>query len=418
MAPTMTIQSDAPRNAAPVTATVWPAGEWVSVLSHLDPKYGGLSSIVPQLCASLRQAGLASTSLAAFCSPGEHSSPPSLPCDSISYWPTSRIEWLRNPKLRGDFRRTIEAADGVHIHGLWTQSTNIAARAARALNKPYLISAHGMLEPWALGNKRLKKQLYAAAFERANLAGAACLHALTRAEADDYRNFGCTNPIAVIPNAVHVPRTLDPSLFLDAHPELRGRRLILFLGRIHFKKGLDLLVDSWAQLARKWPDAHLVLAGPDSENTQAGIEQKIAQAGITDAVTFTGMLDSTMKWSALAAADCFVLPSYSEGLSTSVLEAMAAGLPIILTEQSHMPEVAEYHAGWVIQPQVDDLTCALTAALSASAATTQAIGARGRSLIEQHYSWPSVAARMGEIYRWLVTGKKPASVDLLKGSSL
>jgi glycosyltransferase involved in cell wall biosynthesis len=402
-----------PEAACSAALSLKSAGRWVNVLSHLDAKYGGLSSIVPQLCVSVAEAGLATTSVAAFCLPGEHAQTSCVPPRSITYWPTSRIEWIRSPQLRARFERTLAEADGVHIHGLWEQSSNVAARTARALGKPYMISAHGMLEPWALANKRFKKRLYSALIERANLDGAACLHALTRAEAEDYRRFGCTGPIAVIPNAVHIPRTLDPSLFHEAYPSLRGRRLILFLGRIHFKKGLDLLVDSWAQLARAWPDAHLVLAGPDSEGTRAGIEQRIAQAGLVDAVTFTGMLDSRMKWSAYAAAACFVLPSYSEGLSTSVLEAIAAGLPIILTEQSHMPEVAEHHAGWVIQPEVDDLTGALSAALSAAPATSRATGARGRRLIEQQYSWPSVAARMGEIYRWVATGERPTCVDLL-----
>ncbi len=390
-------------------ALIAPQGEkrWINVLSHLDPRYGGLSSIVPQLCASITEAGLAQTAVAAFCLPTEQIKPSCLPSQTTSFWPGSRITWLTDRNLRRRFRSAIEAAEGVHIHGLWEQSTNVAAGTARSLHKPYLVSAHGMLEPWALANKRLKKRLYAALFERRNLREAACLHALTHAEAEDYRNFGCSNPIVVIPNAVHLPQSLDAATFLAAFPQLRGRTLILFLGRIHFKKGLDLLVASWAQLARKWPEAHLVLAGPDSENTRAGIEESIARAGLGNRVTFTGMLDHEMKWSAYAAATCFVLPSYSEGLSTAVLEAMAAGLPIILTEQSHMPEIGDNHAGWIIQPDVDDLTGALTTVLSSSSGALRIVGARGRALIKQNYSWPSVANQIAEVYHALASGRLP-----------
>jgi glycosyltransferase involved in cell wall biosynthesis len=365
MASTLTIAPVSPESAASAAVLPTSARLWLNVLSHLDPSYGGLSSIVPQLCISVAETGLASASIAAFCLPGEQIKPVCLPPETTSFWPTGRIEWLSKRDLRRNFTRAVDKVEGLHIHGL---------------------------------------------FERRNLDGAACLHALTRAEAEDYRHFGCTNPIVVIPNAVHIPAALDPDLFLSAYPLLRGKTLILFLGRIHFKKGLDLLVSAWAELARKWPEARLVLAGPDSENTRAGIEQRIAEAGIADRVTFTGMLDSDMKWSAYAAAACFVLPSYSEGLSTSVLEAMAAGLPIVLTEQSHMPEVSEHQAGWTIQPRVDDLIDALTAALSASIGERQQIGSRGRTLVKHNYSWPSVARRMGEVYRWLGGGPLPESM--------
>jgi glycosyltransferase involved in cell wall biosynthesis len=410
MASTLTIAPVSPESAASAAVLPTSARLWLNVLSHLDPSYGGLSSIVPQLCISVAETGLASASIAAFCLPGEQIKPVCLPPETTSFWPTGRIEWLSKRDLRRNFTRAVDKVEGLHIHGLWEQSTDIAARTARSMGKPYIISAHGMLEPWALANKQFKKRIYTALFERRNLDGAACLHALTRAEAEDYRHFGCTNPIVVIPNAVHIPAALDPDLFLSAYPLLRGKTLILFLGRIHFKKGLDLLVSAWAELARKWPEARLVLAGPDSENTRAGIEQRIAEAGIADRVTFTGMLDSDMKWSAYAAAACFVLPSYSEGLSTSVLEAMAAGLPIVLTEQSHMPEVSEHQAGWTIQPRVDDLIDALTAALSASIGERQQIGSRGRTLVKHNYSWPSVARRMGEVYRWLGGGPLPESM--------
>jgi len=390
-----------------------PLGRWLTVVSHLDPRYGGLSSVVPQLSSRIASTYNVNVDLAAFCTPGELYLPSSYPDLAITEWPTSRLQWFRDRSLRDHFEEIVQAADALHIHGLWEQSTAIAAPMARALRKPYILSAHGMLETWALSNKRLKKQVYAALFERANVRGAACLHALTHAEAHDYRRFGSTGPIAVIPNGVTIPSSLDPNLFLSQYPALNGKRILLFLGRIHFKKGLDLLVESWSQLGGSYPDAHLVLAGPDFEGTRAKVEKLVVQRGLTHSVLFTGMLRQDLKWSALAAAEGFVLPSFSEGLSVSVLEAMGIGLPVIVTEQCNLPEVKKLEAGWQIQSEVGQLTSAIRELLANSRKTNSGIGSCGRTLVLTRYNWSTVSERMAELYRWVQGGPCPSNVDLV-----
>jgi glycosyltransferase involved in cell wall biosynthesis len=388
-------------------------GHWLNVVSHLDPRYGGLSAVVPYLGSAIAATRQFSIGLAAFCTPSELYSESNHPELSLSIWPTSRADWFRSRELRQRFHDLVNAADGVHIHGLWEHSTAAAARVARALRKPYIVSSHGMLEPWALKNKSLKKKIYSALVERGNLQGAACLHALTYAEARDYREFGLTAPIAVIPNGVHIPDSISPELFLTHFPAMRGKRLILFMGRIHFKKGLDILVKSWARLAKQWPKAHLILAGPDFENTRASIETLVVEVGIQDRVLFTGMLRNELKWSALAAAQCFVLPSYSEGLSVSVLEAMGVGLPVIVTEQCNLPEVEEFHTGWLIKSEIDPLTSSLSSFLNNSYEANTEIGARGRQLVSERYNWNSVTEQMTHLYHWVQDGGTPHGFDLV-----
>lgn len=388
---------------------------WVSVVSHLDPRYGGLSSVVPQLSSRLVLSHQLRVDLAAFCEEEELYCADSNPEITITEWPASRLQWLSDRSLRDRFRNLLESADGVHIHGLWEQSTATGVTTARALRKPYILSAHGMLEPWALSNKRFKKKLYAALFERANVCGAACLHALTHAEARDYRRFGATGPIAVIPNGVTLPSSLAPDTFLEQFPFLRGKRILLFLGRIHYKKGLELLVESWSELAFRHPEAHLVLAGPDFEGTKARIEKLIGERGLSERVTFTGMLRQELKWSALAAAQCFVLPSYSEGLSVSVLEAMGIGLPVIITEQCNLPEVKQLGAGWEIQSEVGQLTSAIQDFLSNSIASNVEIGTRGRTLVRTRYDWDTVSESMAELYLWVGGGPRPQTVEIITG---
>ena len=395
---------------------------WLSVVSHLDPKYGGLSAVAPQLASRLRANDQIHTSLGAFCLEGEQYRPAAYPDLPITYWPTSRKAWLLDAALKRRFFETVAAADGVHIHGLWEQSSLAAARTARSLAKPYIVSAHGMLEPWALAQSRLKKQVYAALFERGTLAGAACLHALTRAEARNYRDFGCKQPIAVIPNGVEVPGTLSAELFLEAYPALRGRRLMIFLGRLHRKKGVELLVRAWSQVRARVraggaggektaADACLVLAGPSEDDTRLRVEQLVQELGLGGEILFTGMLRPQMKWSALAAAECFVLPSYSEGLSIATLEAMGAGLPVIVTENCNLPEVVEAGAGWQVRAEQGDLGRALEAWLRNAPAANQALGQRGAELVAGRYSWTRVAAQMAELYTW-VEGGAGRSPDL------
>jgi glycosyltransferase involved in cell wall biosynthesis len=383
---------------------------WVNVITHLDPKYGGMSAAVPALSAAVANAGEHAVSLAGFCAENEHFSLAAGNSVPVHYMPLGRANWLRNESARLAFRKVVEASAGVHIHGLWEQSTLIAARAARNATKPYVVSAHGMLQPWALNNKRWKKAIYGALIERANLKRARCLHALTSAEAQDYRSYGLSNPIAVIPNGVGLPAQSDGEMFLSRFPALRGKRLILFLSRIHFKKGLDILCRAWASAAKRWPDAQLVLAGPDFENTRSAIEALVESFGLRERVTFTGMLDNTIKWSALSAAECFVLPSYSEGLSVSVLEAMGMGLPVIVTKQCNLPEVQERGCGWVIEPDANQLAEALHECLDAPSAAMARMSASGRLLVQNKYSWSIVGKQMSALYSWMQGGSLPDNV--------
>ena len=402
------------QHASVVTAHhLRPQAKWLQVVSHLDAKFGGLSAAVPRLASAVAESSEISTSLAAFCEPGEMY--PEFKRVKVSEWPAGRTSWFKDRGLTHRFEALAREVDGIHVHGLWQQSTYLAARTARRRRLPYVLSAHGMLEPWALKNKGVKKALYSRFVERANVGEANCLHALTLAEAEDYRHFGAKGPIVVIPNGVDAPTTLSSRPFLEQFPLLEGRRIVLFLGRIHFKKGMDILIEAWKGVSKEHRDTHLVIAGPDFEGTRAAIEAQVTAAGVEDRVLFTGMLDGEMKWSALVAAECFVLPSYSEGLSVSVLEAMGAGVPVIISEQCHLPEVAKHDAGLVIRADAADLRAALMQMLDNSETTNRAIGERGRQLVVSRYEWSSIARQMREVYTWVGGGERPSAVEIVDG---
>jgi glycosyltransferase involved in cell wall biosynthesis len=404
----MLTQIEEPAFLSPVHPS---GGTWLNLVAHLDPKYGGISAVLPSFCQAVSEAGT-QAALVPFCGPGEqYEVAPSIPLD---VFPLGMSRWLMERNLRHRLNDHITECAGVHIHGIWQEHCLFGAQAARAGGKPYIVSAHGMLEPWALRNKGWKKRLYSLLIEKRNVAGAACLHALTAAEAEEYRRFGARKPVAVIPNGVRIPRAADSSDFFLKFPDLAGKRILLFLGRLHFKKGLDLLCRAWHN-APRGQDCHLVLAGPDFEGTRQRVKQMIAELGIEASVTFAGMLKGAEKWSALEAADAFVLPSRSEGLSVSVLEAMGMGLPVIVSSRCNVTEVKPRECGWVIEPNEFEMTDALNQYFETSAADRKRYGANGRRVVEQTYSWDSVGRQMSAVYEWLAGGDKPSDVDLRLG---
>jgi glycosyltransferase involved in cell wall biosynthesis len=271
-----------------------------------------------------------------------------------------------------------------------------------------------MLDSWALRQKSWRKAPYLALYERRNLASAACLRALTRHEVEDYRNAGIKGSVAIVPNGVTIPLESDSALLYQKFPDLRSRRIVLYLGRLHRKKGIDLLCRAWSRTAPKFPDAVLFIAGPDSEGTLSHLRSIVADAGIASRVIFAGMLSGPLKWSALAAAEIFVLPSHSEGFSVSIVEAMGMGVPVIVTRQCWFPEVAENACGWIIEPDVDEAAKALAQGLSMSQNERVARQANARNLVETRYSWTVVGQMMVQVYEWVLGGRKPGFVEVLR----
>jgi glycosyltransferase involved in cell wall biosynthesis len=269
-----------------------------------------------------------------------------------------------------------------------------------------------MLERWALQHKRLKKAFYAALIEIRAVKSATCLRALSVDEVDDYRRLGLTNPIAIVPGTIDVLPCAGPDLFRSEHPQLDGKRIVLFLGRINPKKGLHLLLTAWAGMAKP-QDLHLVIAGPDSEDTRASLERMIDEFELRRSVTFTGMLAGERKASALASAGLFVLPSYSEGFSVAVLEALATGIPVVVTTSCHIPEVAIHHCGWVVKPDAGALQETLREFLSLSGAEAREMGRNGRELVQRRFHSSVVGKQMAQVYNWLQGGDKPKTVEIV-----
>ena len=308
-----------------------------------------------------------------------------------------RAEYKLSFALAAWLARHVAEYDLAHIHSDFNFPVLVAASACRWRKVPYLLTPHGMLEPWALGYKAWKKRAYYERVERPLvLRGARALHALNRSEAANIEALKLGPPVVVLPNGI------DPSeagavgpakaeVFLERFPALRGKKLILFLHRIDPKKGLDILASAYRQVRERFPQTHLVVAGPDTTGYTPAARGFFEAAGCADAVTFTGMLEGDAKHGALASASVFVTPSYSEGFSMSVLEAMAAGLPCVLTEGCNFPEAGEAGAARILPTGDADRFARELLDLLDHPETARTVGARASELVLSRYTWPRVA---------------------------
>lgn len=320
-----------------------------------------------------------------------------------------------SPGLKKQLQERVRPKGIVHSHGLWMYPGLAARKAAGKNGSKLLVSPHGMLEPWALNHSGWKKKLAGGLFESKNLRETDCLHALCAAEAENFRRYGLKNPIAIIPNGVDPEECVLPSgsAIIEKFPDIRDRRRILFLSRLHSKKGLSNLLHAWQKLARDFKDWQLLIAGsgdPAYEN-----ELKVAARDLISnkSVVFLGPIYGPDKRQILAVADIFILPSFSEGFSMAILEAAAAALPVLLTPECNFPELSACNAAIEISTDVSGIEKGLRQMIGLPEAQRQAMGQRGQALIQKSYTWSSIAAQMCRVYDWLTgAAERPENVKI------
>lgn len=303
-----------------------------------------------------------------------------------------------------------ERLDLLHQHGLWQYPSIVSLRWHSRTAKPYLVSPHGMLDPWALGNSAWKKRLAGSLFQNRHLVRAACLHALNMAELRAIREYGLRNPTAVVPNGIDLPRegvSVQPQWTSRIPPEAK---VLLYLGRIHPKKGLPALIRAWHSSApQSW---HLVIAGWDQGGHETLLKRLARDLGISATITFAGPQFGGEKAASLHRADAFVLPSLSEGLPMSVLEAWSYRLPVLMSSACNLPEGFSADAALALPPEDNAMGARLAEFLTLSDGTLRRMGSAGRRLVEERFTRERVARDMAAVYRWtLGGGAAPGVVD-------
>jgi glycosyltransferase involved in cell wall biosynthesis len=296
------------------------------------------------------------------------------------------------------------AVDLIHDHGLWMMPNIYAARAARAAGRPLVYSVHGMLAPWALNRSRLKKRVVGLLGQDSALRRATCLHATAPSEVGEIRAVGLRQPVAVIPYGIDVPDRLPPRAPGD-------RRTLLFLSRIHPKKGVEVLLRAWQRVQGRFPEWDLVVAGPDNEGHLAAMEGLAANLGL-QRVSFPGPRYGADRDALMDRAEILVLPTFNENFGFVVAEALARGRPVVCTRAAPWAGLQEHRCGWWIETGVDALAACLDEALAADAGTLADMGARGREWVRRDLSWDRVGEMMAETYQWVLgRAGQPAWVE-------
>lgn len=354
---------------------------------------GGLGRAAVDLHRALAAAGEAS-SLVTTC----RGAPPPVTAGVAQFRRSAPSKAYYSPTLWSAAGAMVQGCDVVHGHGFYTGVNWALGRAARRNGRPLVYHPHGMLEPWILSRSRGKKAVARRLFENANFAHAGLWRALTDREAGQVRSLGIEAPVVVAPNGV------DTAAFDTEPPAIaKDRKMMLFLGRIHPKKGLPLLLSAWAHAPRFHAAWEIVIAGPDEEGHRAKLETQIAADGIRDSVRFVGVVGGTDKLAWLQAADLFVLPSHSEGFSVAILESLASRKPVLATHACNFPEIESSGAGWLCDAESHSLARALDAALSAGDAERNQRGLAGRALVERDYTWSAIARKLIDAIRATIT---------------
>lgn len=296
--------------------------------------------------------------------------------------------------------------DVLSVHGLWKYCSVASHQWHQRTGRPYVVHPHGMLEAWAVANARWKKRIAAALYENQHLRGAACLRALSEAEARSIRSYGLHNPICVIPNGVDLPELAAS----DVKTQPANQKTLLYLGRLHPKKNISNLIRAWKETfnskhADPWV---LAIAGWD----QSGYENELKQLAVGSSIIFLGPQFGADKTKCYRTCDAFILPSLSEGLPMSVLEAWSYAKPVLMTAECNVPEGFNADAALRIGTTPEQIVAGLKQLFTMSDDDRADMGRRGRTVAAAKFSWPQVGSQMRAVYDWVVGGEMPDTVRL------
>jgi glycosyltransferase involved in cell wall biosynthesis len=385
----------------------------IHIIQSMDPASGGPPMVVSRLASGQSRLGHSTIIISG---DAEGSLGDDDDSQEKGFMP-GRVQVIKanaSPGILGLFDRRLrrllaaEVSPGTvfHLHGIWEPLLWVAAAVARGHRIPYVVTPHGMLDRWSLGNRKWKKRLALALGYRSMLEKAAFLHALNENEKDQIAHLGITAPMEIIPNGIDIAEYPEiGSTDKKAEPDLPTKRpYILFLGRLHYKKGLDYLADAFARVANRCPDIDLVVAGPDY-GERANFEGRIAGFGLNGRVHVVGPVHGLRKLELIRGAACFCLPSRSEGFSIAVLEAMAAGIPVVLSTGCHFPAVAETGAGYVAELESGQFADAMLA-LVEDRERSASMGRAARRLVETSYTWSKIADKSISKYEDVIANRE------------
>lgn len=321
--------------------------------------------------------------------------------------------WQFSIFLTKVLKRTIPDFDLVYISAIWNYPTAATAYYCRKYKKPYIIAPRGVFYPYTFNKKVWKKWPYYKLITKRDLERAAAIHYTTQDEFEKGHSFLelKNKNVFIVPNGVDLSEfeNLPPKEnLLNRYPELNGKKVILFLSRLDWKKGLDVLAKAYGIIATKRKDAHLLIVGDGLEGFKNKVKKWFQDEGVLDRITFTGMLTGKEKLEAFSASDIFTLPSHSESFGMAIVEAMACGLPVVISDTVGIFQEVEQSKAGLIVPGNDaiKLSEAIIKLLDNEKLIKQ-MGENGRALSRKEFEFSEIADKMIKVFKIVLSdGKK------------
>lgn len=355
-------------------------------ITSIDKSGGGTTAFIQLLSSKLK--GLVDLTILT----GLSANPVEIDDVDIKFLDISILRWFG---LKNDLNNIFvtENPDIVHINGIWLPQTFLVQQVAQKLGIQVILSPHGMLESYILNRHPLKKKLALALYQHKAITTADYIHATAQSELDQIRKLGYHQPAYIIPNGIEVSE-------IKQKTEWRPVRNILFLSRVHPKKGLELLIE--AVEALKAQVFTITIAGEGDKDYVESLKKLCLQKGVANHFQFIGSVYGDRKWELYEQSDLFILPTYSENFGIVVAEALSTGLPVITTTGTPWQELQTEKCGWWIELSVDNLVIALTQALNCNATELKAMGLNGRKLVDAKYGIEAVTKEMTNFYQGII----------------
>lgn len=388
----------------------------IHLVENLDDSYGGPAKSIPFLCHYLQAEGVEVVILSVQAHEQEHNTVVSkydLNWESFPQKGPSKLYYA--PKIEKRLLELINDDTIIHVHNSWTYVSFLARKMARKHKVSLVAAPRGSVYSWSLSQRKYLKKVFWNLFQRSAFQSARIIHVTEENEAKAIRDLKISTEMALVPNGIELPEVVPEkhtwkqnSLQELELPE--ENRYFLFLSRIHPKKGLDLLVNSWAEIQKDFPEWNLLIVGPEENQSYLqGIHKKLRKSNISKTVRFLGLLEGSRKMAAFGAAELLVLPSHTENFGIVIAEALALKIPVLTTHGTPWTEIEQYGAGWHIELSQENLTETLIEALTC---TPEALIAKGEKSDEfiSNYKWSIQAEKMKKVYQYILGGDSPENV--------
>lgn len=377
----------------------------VHLVENMDDSYGGPARSIPLLCKYLNGLGIQTLILSVKLHASEHNH---VIEQNDLQWESFDFDYSKKLRVSKKFRNRVEGLakeEGTifHVHNSWNYVPYLANSIRKKYSIPLVISVRGSMYPWSLKQRKWVKRLAWNFFQRKALEDASVIHATEENEAKALRELGIKNKISIVPNGVELSFSkIKRNEAIKLLGLKKNVRYVLFLSRIHPKKGVEYLIESFSKLTDEFPNWELLIVGPvGDQKYYHELTRKVTTNGLSEKIHFLGSIEGEKKRAVFSASEIFVLPSHTENFGIVIAEALVYNLPVITTTGTPWKEIEEYKSGWYIKLDQEKLTIALSEAMSKDEKRLTKIGENSNKFIK-NYSWEIQAKKMLEVYECIL----------------